>query len=249
MERRGRVRCCLARPREGHDSVVGMTGGGFVAVVIASACLALASCGKDDQREPRAAAAPAPLTHASSGSANVLVLLDLSTQMRGERLARLQSALDSLVRAVPDSDRVGLAVYSDHFNPAVPVLGMRENRKRLRSAISRVQAGGHATAYDSTLQAYGIQRELASSKRQNSVLVLAHSDDNASKSKAARVRRMLGSQRDGPRVRVLTVAYDTPRSARLRPALRAFAKVSRGEAFQATPHDVGAKLRAAWKSL
>jgi hypothetical protein len=226
-----------------------MAGGGFVAVVIASACLALASCGKDGRQEPRAAAAPTPLTHASGGSANVLVLVDLSGQMRGERLARVQAALDSLVRAVPGSDRVGLAVYSDHFNPAVPVLAMRENRKRLRSAISRLQAGGHSTAYDSTLQAYGIQRELASSRRQNSVLVLAHRDDDASKSKAARVRRMLASQRDGPRVRVLTVAYDTRRRSRLRRALRGFAKASRGKAFTASPRDVGAKLRAAWKSL
>src|SRR4051794_36674337 len=138
MERRERARCCLAQPREGHDSVHSMPGGGIVAVLIASACLALASCGKADQEAPRAAAAPAPLTHSSSGSANVLVLVDLSKQMRGERLDHLQAALDSLVRAVPDSDRVGLAVYSDHFNPAVPVLGVRENRKRLRSAISRL---------------------------------------------------------------------------------------------------------------
>ena len=226
-----------------------MTGGGIVTALIASACLALASCGQDDQQDPRAAAAPAPLAHASSGSANVLVLVDLSKQMRGQRLARLQAALDSLVRAVPDADRVGLAVYSDHFNPAVPVLGMRENRKKLRSAITRLQAGGHSTAYDSTLQAYGIQRELASPKRQNSVLVLAHSDDDASRSKAKRVKRMLGSQRDGPRVRVLTVAYDTPQRSRLRRALRGFAKASRGEAFKASPGDVAAKLRAAWKSL
>jgi hypothetical protein len=249
MERRGRVRCCLARPREGHDSVVGMTGGGFVAVVIASACLVFASCGKEDPAEPRAAAAPAPLAHASSGSANVLVLVDLSTEMRGERLRRVQAALDSLVRAVPGSDRVGLAVYSDHFNPAVPVLGMRQNRKPLRSAISRLQAGGHSTAYDSTLQAYGIQRELASPRRQNSVLVLAHSEDDASKSRAARIKRMLGSQGDGPRVRVLTVAYDTPRRSKMRRALRSFAKASRGESLKASPEDVGAKLRAAWKSL
>src|SRR3954451_6318338 len=197
MERRGRVRCCLARPREGHDSVPPMPGGGIVCMVLASACLALSACGGGDEPASSAATPAAPLSHASKGSANVLVLVDVSKDMEGDRLTKARAALDSLVRAVPDSDRIGLAAYADGFNPAVPVLGARRNRARLRSAIARLQAGGPSAVYDSTLQAYGIQRELAAGNRKNTVLVLAHSDDSASQSSVARVKRMFGAQRDG----------------------------------------------------
>src|SRR4051794_15385429 len=171
MERRGPVRCCLPRPRGGHDSVPHMPGRGSFGLAIACACMALSACGGGDNAQSSAAAPPAPIKHANGDSANVLVLADLSQQVAGDRLARLQAALDSLVRSAPGSDRVGLAVFADHFTPAVPVLGADQNRARLRSAIHRFQAGGDSAPYDSILQAYGIQRELASSRRVNTVLV------------------------------------------------------------------------------
>jgi uncharacterized protein (DUF58 family) len=226
-----------------------MAGGGIVGVLMACACVALGSCGGADQDASSAATPPAPITHVHKGNANVLVLADLSEEMDGDRLAKECAALDSLVRAVPSGDRLGLAVFANHFNPVVPVLGARQNRARLRSAIARFQAGGQSAAYDSILQAYGIQRELASSTRANTVLVLAHGEDLASRNSFARIRRLLGSQRHGPRVRVFTVAYDTSPDSGLREALAAFAKASHGQALTATKENVGQVLRRAWRML
>lgn len=227
-----------------------MRGRGTVALLIACASVALASCGGNGQDPPRAAAAPPPIHHARGGSANVLVLVDLSKQMDGERLSHAQAALDSLVRAVPSSDRVGLAVYADHFNPAVPVLRADPNRGRLRSAIHRFQAGGDSAPYEATLQAYGIQRELASSGRVNTVLVLAHSEDDASRTSFARVRKLVASQRhDRLHVRVFTVAYDTEPDSGLREALAELSKASGGQSFSASQDDVGQVLRRAWAGL
>jgi uncharacterized protein (DUF58 family) len=220
---------------------------------MACACLALSaplqSCGGSDDDTSRAAAAPAPLTHAHSGTANVLLLVDASKQMDDDHLAKARTALDDLVRAVPPGDRVGLASFSDHFQPVVPVMGARENRRPLRAAIRGLKAAGDSAPYDSTLQAYGVQRELAGGRTLNSVLVLAHGEDLASQNSFARVRRLLGSQRDGPHVRVFTVAYDTPADSGLRQALAAFAKASHGKAFTATKDDVGQVLRRAWGEL
>jgi uncharacterized protein (DUF58 family) len=227
-----------------------MPGRGSFGLAIACACMALSACGGGDNAQPSAAAPPPPIKHAHGDSANVLVLADLSQQVAGDRLGHLQAALDSLVRAVPGSDRVGLAVFADHFNPAVPVLGADQNRARLRSAIHRFQAGGDSAPYDAVLQAYGIQRELASSSRVNTVLVVAHAEDDASRSTFARVRRMLGSQRaDGPRVRIFSVAYDTAAGSGLSEALQSFAKASGGKSFSASQQNLGPVLRRAWASL
>ena len=227
-----------------------MPGRGSFGLAIACACMALSACGGGGRAQPSAATPPPPIKHANGDSANVLVLADLSQQVAGDRLTHLQAALDSLVRAVPGGDRIGLAVFADHFNPAVPVLGVGQNRARLRSAIHRFQAGGDSAPYDAVLQAYGIQRELASSSRVNTVLVVAHSEDDASRSSFARVRRLVGSQRaDGPRVRVFTIAYDTAASAGLREALSGLAKVSGGKSYSASQDDVGHVLRRAWAAL
>jgi hypothetical protein len=227
-----------------------MPGRGSVGLAIACACMALASCGGGDTAQPSAATPPTPIKHATGDSANVLVLTDLSQQVAGDRLTHLQAALDSLVRAVPGSDRVGLAVFADHFNPAVPVLGADQNRARLRSAIHRFEAGGDSAPYDATLQAYGIQRELASSSRVNTVLVIAHSEDDASHTSFARVRKLVASQRhDRLHVRVFTVAYDTTAGSGLGEALKAFASESGGKSFTASQQNVGQVLRRAWAAL
>lgn len=212
--------------------------------------MALSACGGSDQPATSATPPPTPIKHATGDSANVLVLADLSQQVGGDRLTHLQGALDSLVRAVPDTDRLGLAVFADHFNPAVPVLAAGQNRARVRSAIHRLQAGGDSAPYDAIVQAYGIQRELASSNRVNSLLVVAHSEDDASRISFDRVRRIVGYRRaDGPRVRVFTVAYDTATSSGLREALATLARASGGKSFSASPQNLGQVLRRAWASL
>lgn len=230
-----------------------MTGGGIVSVLVACACAVsatpLAGCGKHDGDGTRAAASPAPLKHVRRGTANVLVVVDTSSEMDGERLSKARAALDALARALPAGDRVGLARFSDGFEPLVPVLGVREDRAPLRRAIAALRAGGDSAVYDATLQAYGIQRELAGGRRLNTVMVLAHSEDSASKSSFARVRRLLGAQRDGPRLRVFTIAYDTDPDSGLREALAEFARASHGRALTATAANLGSVLRAAWKSL
>jgi len=230
-----------------------MTGGGIVRALVACACMAfvplVAACGSDQPNDSPASAAPAPLEHADGGTANVLLVVDTSKEMDGDRMARARDALDSLVRAVPAGDRVGLARFSEQLEPLVPVSDAKQNRTSLRKAIAGLQPGGDSAVYDATLQSYGIQRELAGGRRLNTVIVLANSEDSASKSSYARVRRLLGAQGDGPRVRVFTIAYDTSPGSGLREALAAFAKRSQGKAFTATQANVGQALRKAWEGL
>jgi Ca-activated chloride channel family protein len=230
-----------------------VTGGGIVRTLVACACVAcvalLGACGSNDHGDPSATAAPAPLEHAHRGTANVLLVVDTSKDMDGDRLSKARLGLDSLVRAVPAGDRVGLARFSAQLEPLVPVSEAKQNRAPLRRAIASLEAGGDSAAYDATLQSYGIQRELAGGRRLNTVIVLAAADDSASKSSYARVRRLLGAQRDGPRVRVFTIAYDTTPSSGLPEALAGFATASHGRSFSATPASVGQVLRRAWEAL
>jgi Ca-activated chloride channel family protein len=187
--------------------------------------------------------------HAHHGTANVLLVVDSSKEMDGARLSNARAGLDSLVRAVPAADRIGLARFSEQLEPLVPVSDAAQNRAPLRKAIASLEPGGDSAVYDATLQSYGIQRELAGGRKLNTVVVLAAADDSASKSSYARVRRLLGARTDGSQVRVFTIAYDTKPDSGLRDALRAFARVSHGQSFTATPANVGQVLRKAWEGL
>ena len=219
-----------------------MTGGGIVAALLATAfVLGCGGAATDD-------AAVQPL-RVQRGPANVLLVVDSSEEMDGGRLARARAGLDALVRAMPAADRVGLARFSEQLEPLVPVAGAGRNRRRLRTAIASLRPGGDSAVYDATLQAYGIQRELSAGRHLDTVVVLAHGEDSASRSSFARVRRLLGAQGGDARVRVFTIAYDTDPAAGIREAFRAFARAAGGRAYAAGPADVGSVLRTVWKSL
>jgi len=219
-----------------------MKGGAIAAALLGSAWLA--GCGHASSDE----GAPQPLRVHRAG-ANVVVVVDTSGEMAGERLARARAGLDELVRALPARDHVGLARFSEQLEPLLPVEGARSNRRRLRAAVASLEAGGHSAVYDATLQAYGIQRELAGGRHLNTVVVLAHGEDSASRSSYGRVRRLLGAQGSGVRVRVFTIAYDTDPDAGVRQALHAFASVSGGRSYRASPADVDTVLRRVWQAL
>lgn len=70
---------------------------------------------------------------------NVMLALDVSDSVKGERLQRLQEASRAFVGALRPEDQAGLLSFSDRVSLAAPIAS---DRTRLLSAIAGLQASG-----------------------------------------------------------------------------------------------------------
>jgi Ca-activated chloride channel family protein len=81
----------------------------------------------------------------SGGPVKVLLVLDISTSVAGERLEHLRAASSRLLDALNDDDMVGLLTFSERIDQLVPLTQKRDD---VRQALATVHAGGRTALYD-----------------------------------------------------------------------------------------------------
>jgi Ca-activated chloride channel homolog len=81
----------------------------------------------------------------AGGGVKVLLVLDVSSSVAGERLTQLRAASERLVDALHDGDQVGLLSFSERLDYLVPLTHAHDE---VRQALGRVQAGGRTALFD-----------------------------------------------------------------------------------------------------
>lgn len=81
----------------------------------------------------------------AGGPVKVLLVLDISSSVAGERLQHLRAASSELLNALKDDDQVGLITFSERLDQLVP---LTTDHEKVRAALERVQAGGRTALYD-----------------------------------------------------------------------------------------------------
>ena len=81
----------------------------------------------------------------AGGPVKVLLVLDISTSVAGERLEHLRAASARLIDALNDNDKVGLLTFSERIDQLVPLTLAHDD---VRRALATVHAGGRTALYD-----------------------------------------------------------------------------------------------------
>ncbi len=89
--------------------------------------------------------AQAPELLESGGPVKVLLVLDISTSVAGERLEHLRTASSRLIDALNDDDMVGLLTFSERIDQLVPLTLKHDE---VRQALAGVHATGRTALYD-----------------------------------------------------------------------------------------------------
>jgi VWFA-related protein len=107
---------------------------------------------------------------------SLMLVLDTSGSLEGERLQRLIEATTDLVRALKPEDAAALLQFSEPIRLAVP---MTANRAPLLEAISRLEAKGATTLNDAVF--FGLQlRPMDAAASRPVVLVFSDGHDTSS---------------------------------------------------------------------
>jgi len=159
---------------------------------------------------------------------NVVLVVDSSGSMEGEKIAGAQLALRAFVAAIRgDAERVGMVEFSTEIERLVPLDTLGDNRAALELATEELQVGGDTALLDAVGAAYGLLQELGDRERINAIVVMTDGRENAS---STRLRQLESRIRDGNArgvpVVIFSIAYG--RDADLG-VLGAIAEASRGQ--------------------
>ncbi|MBX7158241.1 MAG: VWA domain-containing protein [Verrucomicrobiae bacterium] len=103
---------------------------------------------------------------------NLAVVLDRSGSMEGAKLEQAKQAAIALVNQLSDEDIFSLVVYDNEVQILIPAQPV-EDKDRLKSRISRIEAGGGTALYSGVEQGADQVQRYFSAKKINRVILLS----------------------------------------------------------------------------
>jgi tight adherence protein B len=123
---------------------------------------------------PIRAATPLKEQQGARGKLAVVLVIDTSASMEGEKIVRAKAAADEFARAMRPGDLLGLVAFSTR--PQV-LQNLTTNHQQVRNSISGLEASGDTALNDAIVQA---SRLLANESAQRNLVVVSDGKDDGS---------------------------------------------------------------------
>lgn len=114
--------------------------------------------------------------------ADIVLVVDTSGSMEGEKLALVQAGLDTFLQRILPEDRVGLITFDSTARVATSMQPLAENRAQLQGEIANMRARGKTAVFDALELARQELEALppAEDERIRAIVLLSDGADNSS---------------------------------------------------------------------
>ncbi|WP_110985080.1 extracellular solute-binding protein [Acaryochloris thomasi] len=142
-------------------------------------------------------------------SSLVVVVIDSSGSMSGNKLPAVQSTLQTYLKSLGPKDRIALIDFDSQIQAPVLVDGTPEGRDRGIEFISGLQADGGTRLYDATLTARDWLQQNLRPDAINAILVLTDGADSGSSTSLSQLEQELGKSgfASDQRIALFTIGY------------------------------------------
>lgn len=111
--------------------------------------------------------------------ADILVLIDISGSMSGDRIEQAQEAAITFINNMESTNRVGLSVFNERLEERIPLGHLESNKDRLISSIRSLRVSGGTAMYDSIYQVVRQMNEEDDSDRIRAIIILSDGEDTS----------------------------------------------------------------------
>ncbi len=138
----------------------------------------------------------------------VVVVVDTSGSMQGQKIAAVQNTLLNYVQNLGPKEKIALIRFSSDIQPPIMADGTKQGRDRGIQFINSLRANGGTKLYDSTLYARNWLEQNIQSDAINAVLILTDGQDSGSKNSLEGLKIKLRNQdSDNNPIAFFTIGY------------------------------------------
>jgi Ca-activated chloride channel family protein len=168
---------------------------------------------------------------------DLVVVMDISGSMRGEKITTARSSLLQFVQKLDDRDRLRIDLFSSDLSTLTPLTPLGGKRQQVLDSVSGIFEQGDTRLYDATLRAYQELQAEGDPKHIRAIVVLSDGQDTAS---LASVQELINEIQategeGGNAIKVFTIAFgdDADKSV-----LQSIADPSGGRQYDSSPENI-----------
>lgn len=163
--------------------------------------------------------------------ARVLMVLDVSGSMSGEKIDLMRRAAAAALDQFAPDDELGLWSFESTHRELVPISPVAQRRDEMKAVIGRLVANGGTALYATVHASVEHMTQRIDESRINAVLFLTDGKNEHTDRDLDRVLRALQNEDEQRRIRVFTIAYGKDADQK---TLRQIAEASSGSFYDAT---------------
>ena len=169
----------------------------------------------------------------------VVVVVDSSGSMEGEKLPAVQRTLQTYINSLGPKEQIALIDFDDEIRTPVLVNGTPEGKDKGMQFINSLEADGGTRLYDSAIAARNWLRDNLRQNAINAVLILTDGEDSASETSLERLKQELPKSgfNSDQRIAFFTVGYGKEREFNPE-ALKTIAELNAGYYSKGDPESI-----------
>ncbi len=168
--------------------------------------------------------------------ANVMLVVDTSGSMRGDKLSNMQTALRAFLAQIPsDQERIGLVEFNTTVTSIIELDTLAKNRSALLREIDSLEANGNTAFLDAVRTAYRRLQQSSDGERINAIVAMTDGRENASRVTLQQLVAEIRAGNQKTSVIIFSVAYGSDADMKV---LEALAEASGGQVRVGTPETI-----------
>lgn len=168
---------------------------------------------------------------------DLIVVMDISGSMRGDKITTARSSLIQFVQKLDDRDRLRIDLFNDQIATLTPLTPIGEKRQQTIDSVSGIFEQNNTSLYDATLKAYQDLLVEGNPDHIRAIVVLSDGDDTASLASLDEVIQQIQASEEegGNAIKVFTIAFGDDADSDI---LKQIAEPSGGKQYNSSPENI-----------
>jgi Ca-activated chloride channel family protein len=168
---------------------------------------------------------------------DLIVVMDISGSMRGDKITSARSSLLQFVQKLDDRDRLRIDLFSSDDTTLTPLTELGGKRQQVLDSVSGIFEGGDTTLYDSTLKAYQDLQKEGDPKHIRAIIVLTDGQDTSSTTTLDNIISQINASQGegGNAIKLFTIAFGGDAD---KDVLKQMADPTGGKEYDSSPENI-----------